>query len=81
MPLILAWVAALSIGKRSEAGFWKILVLVSLLLMMGGNLGIHKILVDILPGFKYFRLPSRWSFLVHWDCWSFPGLGSPDCFR
>jgi hypothetical protein len=75
MPLILAWGAAVYWPKRSGAGFWKILVLVSLLLMMGGNLGIHKILVDILPGFKYFRLPSRWSFLVSLGLLVLSGFG------
>ena len=75
MPLILAWAGSLSIKKGSGVGFWKILVLVSLLLMMGGNLGIHKILVDILPGFKYFRLPSRWSFLVSLGLLVLSGFG------
>lgn len=75
MPLILAWLAALYWPQRSGAGFWKMLTLVSLLLMMGGNLGIHKVLVDILPGFKYFRLPSRWSFLVHLGILVLSGFG------
>ena len=75
MPLVLAWVAVLALPSRSEASFWKILVLVSLILMMGGNLGIHKILVYLLPGFKYFRLPSRWVFLVHLGVLVLAGFG------
>lgn len=75
MPLVLAWVAVLALPSRSAASFWKVLVLVSLILMMGGNLGIHKILVYILPGFKYFRLPSRWVFLVHLGVLVLAGFG------
>ena len=75
MPLVLAWVAVIYLGRSSGAGFWKFLVLVSLVLMMGGNLGLHKILVDVLPGFKYFRLPSRWVFLVHLGLLVLSGFG------
>ncbi|RPH90569.1 MAG: hypothetical protein EHM75_00385, partial [Desulfobacteraceae bacterium] len=75
MPLVLAWVAVLALPFRSEASFWKVLVLASLILMMGGNLGIHKILVYVLPGFKYFRLPSRWVFLVHLGVLVLAGFG------
>ena len=75
MPLVLAWVTVLYTRRFSGAGFWKVLVLVSLVLMMGGNFGIHKILVDILPGFKYFRLPSRWVFLVHFGLLVLSGYG------
>ena len=75
MPLVLAWVATLGRQPRSEAGFWKVLVLASLILMMGGNLGIHKILAYWLPGFKYFRLPSRWVFLVHLGVLVLSGFG------
>ena len=76
MPLVLAWVAVIYLGRSSGAGFWKFLVLVSLGLMMGGNLGLHKILVDVLPGFKYFRLPSRWVFLVHLGLLVLSGFGA-----
>lgn len=75
MPLVLAWVAVLALPSRSEASFWKVLVLASLILMMGGNLGIHKILVYVLPGVKYFRLPSRWVFLVHLGVLVLAGFG------
>lgn len=75
MPLVLAWVAALWFTPRSEAGFWKVLVIIFLILMMGGNLGIHKILVYVLPGFKYFRLPSRYVFLVHLGVLVLAGFG------
>ena len=75
MPLVLAWVAALGFKPRSEAGFWKVLVMAFLILMMGGNLGIHKILVYVLPGFKYFRLPSRYVFMVHLGLLVLAGFG------
>jgi len=75
MPLVLAWVAALWYQPRSEAGFWKVLVIAFLILMMGGNLGIHKVLVYVLPGFKYFRLPSRYVFLVHLGVLVLAGFG------
>ena len=75
MPLVFAWVAALWVKPRSEAGFWKVLVIAFLILMMGGNLGIHKILVYVLPGFKYFRMPSRYSFVVHLGLLVLAGFG------
>ncbi|MBI5583377.1 MAG: YfhO family protein [Deltaproteobacteria bacterium] len=75
MPLVLAWVAVLHLRRDPASGFWKFLVLIALLLMMGGNLGLHKILVDVLPGFKYFRFPSRWVFLVHLGVLILAGYG------
>jgi hypothetical protein len=75
MPLVLAWVAVLRFQPHSEAGFWKVLVIAFLLLMMGGTLGIHKILVYVVPAFKYFRFPSRYSFLVHLGLLVLAGFG------
>lgn len=75
MPLVLAWLVILQFRARSEAGFWKILVIAFLILMMGGTLGIHKILVQTLPGFKYFRLPSRYVFVVHLGLLVLAGFG------
>lgn len=74
-PLLMAWVALLHGGHRSPSRFWIILVVVSLVLMLGGNLGIHKLLVYALPGFKNFRFPSRWSFLVSLGLLVLAGFG------
>ncbi|MCF8099786.1 MAG: hypothetical protein K9K65_18245, partial [Desulfarculaceae bacterium] len=63
-PLALA-LMAIAWVRRQEAGFYKLLGLVSLILMMGANLGLHKVLTDLMPGYYLFRQTVRWMFLLH----------------
>ncbi len=64
LPLGLALMAVAWVRRR-EAGFYKLLGLVGIILMMGANLGLHKVLVDLLPGYYLFRQTVRWMFLLH----------------
>ena len=64
VPLALA-LMAVAWARRGEAGFWKFLGLLGLVLMMGNSMGLHKVLLDVLPGYYLFRVTVRWMFLTH----------------
>ncbi|MBU1276650.1 MAG: hypothetical protein KJ720_14845 [Proteobacteria bacterium] len=64
LPLALALIAVAWV-RRDETGFYKLLGLAGLILMMGVNLGLHKVLMDLMPGYYLFRQTVRWMFLLH----------------
>ena len=63
-PLALALMAVAWVRRR-EAGFYKLLGMASLILMMGATMGLHKVLMDLMPGYYLFRETQRWTFLMH----------------
>lgn len=63
-PLALALMAVAWV-RRGEAGYYKILGLAGIVFMMGANLGLHKVLSDLMPGYYLFRETVRWMFLLH----------------
>jgi hypothetical protein len=74
LPLALALVAVAWVRRR-EAGFWKLLGLVGLVLMMGASMGLHKVLLELLPGYYLFRETVRWMFLLHLALLVLAGFG------
>ncbi|MCB2225990.1 MAG: YfhO family protein [Desulfarculaceae bacterium] len=74
IPLALAMMAVVWVRGR-EAGFYKLLGLLGIVLMMGNNLGLHKVLVDVLPGYGLFRETVRWMFLLHLALLVLAGFG------
>ncbi len=54
LPLMLAGLA-FHFRKDPESGFFKLLLGLAFLLSLGGSLGLHKVLLDLLPGYAYFR--------------------------
>ena len=63
-PLVLALMAVAWV-RKNETGFYKLLALAGIVLMMGANLGLHKVLVALMPGYYLFRETVRWMFLLH----------------
>lgn len=51
--------------RRREEGYWKLLAAVTVVLMMGGSMGLHKVLISLLPAYRNFREPERWGILIH----------------
>ncbi|MCF8033516.1 MAG: YfhO family protein [Desulfarculaceae bacterium] len=74
LPLALALMAVAWV-RRQEAGFWKLLGLLGLVLMMGASMGLHKVLVSLLPGYYLFRETVRWMFLLHLALLVLAGFG------
>ncbi len=74
LPLALALLALVYV-KNPTAGFWKLLTLAGVILMLGGNFGLHKVLLDILPGYELFRVTARWVFLSHLGLLVLAGYG------
>ena len=64
LPLIFAAVALYYIRLKEE-GYWKVMVIAGVVLMMGNSIGLHKFLIDLLPGYVLFRCGSRFAMLVH----------------
>ena len=63
-PLALALMAVAWV-RKNEAGFYKLLGVVGIVLMMGATMGLHKVLVNLMPGYFLFRENIRWMFLLH----------------
>ncbi|MCB2190729.1 MAG: YfhO family protein [Deltaproteobacteria bacterium] len=63
-PLGLALVAVAWV-RKNEAGFYKLLGVVGIVLMMGASMGLHKVLMTLMPGYYLFRETIRWMFLLH----------------
>jgi membrane protein YfhO len=74
IPLALALVAVVQV-RRPAAGFWKLMCLAGVILMMGGHFGLHKVLLDLLPGYYLFRISARWIFLTHLGLLVLAGYG------
>ncbi|RJX32289.1 MAG: hypothetical protein C4525_11115 [Desulfarculus sp.] len=74
LPLLLA-LAAVFWVRRPGAGYWKLLCLAGLVLLLGGQMGLHKVLLDLLPGYGLFRAPVRWGFLLHLGLLVLAGYG------
>ncbi len=64
LPLIFGAVAVYYLHRKEE-GYWKAVLITGLVLMMGNSMGLHKVLIDLLPGYVYFRCVSRYMMLVH----------------
>jgi hypothetical protein len=64
IPLILA-VFGLVYLRRYAVGFWKVLLLVTMVLMLGNTIGLHKWLIDTLPGYIMFRENRRYLLFSH----------------
>ncbi len=58
LPLMLAGLA-FHFRKDPDSGFFKLLLGLAFLLSLGGSLGLHKVLLDLLPGYAYFRETRR----------------------
>ncbi len=74
LPLALALVAV-AWARRAEAGYYKLLGLAGLVLMMGDSMGLHRVLLDLMPGYYLFRETVRWMFLLHLALLVMAGFG------
>jgi hypothetical protein len=64
LPLIMAGLG-LRYLSRAAAGYWKLVLLCSLVLMAGNAIGLHKFLLDLLPGYDWFTHSRRYLVFSH----------------
>lgn len=72
---LLAALAGFYHRRGPEGGYWRLILVVSVFLMLGGNAGLHKVLVDVLPGMALFRETRRWIVLAHLALTALAGAG------
>ena len=64
LPLIFGAIAVYYLRFKEE-GYWKAVLITGLVFMMGNALGLHKVFIDLLPGYVNFRGSARYVMLVH----------------
>ena len=64
LPLIVGLMAFCCIRLKEE-GYWKLVLAAGLVLFLGNSLGLHKVLIDIMPGYIMFRETERMIIFVH----------------
>jgi hypothetical protein len=64
LPLIIGLMAIYYLRLKEE-GYWKLVLIAGLVLFMGNNLGLHKVLIDLLPGYVLFRETERMILFAH----------------
>ncbi len=60
LPLLL-WGLSWFLGKRRWL-FWGVLGVVGLLLALGAEGGLHRVMYELVPGFGLFRVPARFGY-------------------
>jgi len=63
------------IAGRLNARFWFGVVLVSWLLALGDHFPLYRILIEIMPGMKFLRIPPRFIFLASLGLAVLAGIG------
>lgn len=74
IPLVAALIAIYRLRGPAQ-GCWKLIIIIATVLMLGGNMGLHKVLLDLLPGMAFFRETRRFAMLIHLALTALAGYG------
>jgi hypothetical protein len=75
LTLVLAGLSFVRPRSSSVWCAWIVLPL-ALVLLLGGNTPIYRLLYEVVPGLKLFRIPARAVVLVHWSLCTMTAFGA-----